>query len=190
MANIITNKQLVDYAKAMLNHEYWYGTYGQDATEKLLAEKKKQYPKYYNPDNYSKGWTCDGRKVFDCCGLLKGAIWCNGDPNAKPKYDSTQDLSANDMFKKGSSESGPISTLPEIPGTLVRYDGHVGIYIGEGVVIEARGHNYGVVKTILSQRKWTNWYKCKWINYAPSKKTVNVTVIVEGVTYNGNIEEV
>lgn len=189
MANVITNLQLVKYAENMLNHQYWYGTYGQKATQKLLEEKRKQYPKYYNESAYKVPWTCDSRKVFDCCGLLKGAIWCNGDPNAVPKYDSSQDLSANGMYDKGSSERGPISTLPEVPGILVRYDGHVGIYIGGGVVIEARGHNYGVVKTILSSRPWTDWYKCKWIKYE-TKKTINVTVIVDGKTYNGNIEEV
>ena len=44
-------------------------------------------------------------------------------------------------------------------------DGHVGVYIGNGDVIEARGTAYGVVKTRLSNRSWTYWYKSLWITY-------------------------
>lgn len=185
---MITNKQLVEFAKGMLGKEYWYGCWCQKATESLLKEKKKQYPKYYNPDNYDKGWTCNNEKVTDCAGLIKGANWCNGDINATPKYNSKEDKSANGLYEE-ATEKGPISSMPEIPGLCVRYSGHVGVYIGNGQVIEARGHDYGVVKTILSQRKWTDWFKCKLIEYK-QPKTINVTVIVDGKTYNGNIEEV
>jgi hypothetical protein len=31
--------------------------------------------------------------------------------------------------------------------------------------IEARGFNYGVVKTKVSQRSWTHWYQCPYIDY-------------------------
>ena len=70
-------------------------------------------------------------------------------------------------------EKGKISTIPEIPGVLVFLDGHVGVYIGGGYVIEARGHDYGVVKTKLEDRPWTNWGKCPWITYI--KTTVKPT---------------
>lgn len=189
MANIITNKQLVSFCKKFLGREYWYGCWGNKATEKLLAEKRKQYPKYYDQSAYKKGWTCDGKKVADCCGLLKAALFCNGDYDADAKYCSEQDLSANGMFKKGSTKTGPISTLPEIPGICVWKDGHIGVYIGDGQVIEERGHNFGCVQTTLSSRPWTDWFMCKWIKYE-AKRTINVTAIVDGVTYNGNIEEV
>lgn len=185
---MIKATQLVEYAKAMLGHQYWYGTFGQAATNTLLQAKKSQYPKYYNPNNYSIGWTCDGEKVFDCAGLLKGANWCKGDPNATPVYYAPEDKSANGLYEE-ATEKGPISSMPEIPGLCVRYNGHVGVYIGNGQVIEARGHDYGVVKTILSQRKWTDWFKCEFIEYE-APKTINVTVIVDGKTYNGNISEV
>lgn len=185
---MITAKQLVDYAKAMLGKQYFYGTYGQAATEALLKAKSKQYPKYYNPDNYKKGWECNGEPVFDCCGLIKGAVWSKGNPENTPIYNSNEDRSANGMYEK-ATEKGQITTIPEIPGICVRYDGHVGIYIGNGDVIEARGHDWGVVQTKLKNRKWTDWYKCDLIEY-PKENTINVTVIVGGKTYNGNIKEV
>lgn len=44
---------------------------------------------------------------------------------------------------------GSISSMPDIPGILVFLPGHVGVYIGNGYVIEVKGHAYGVVKTKL-----------------------------------------
>ena len=49
--------------------------------------------------------------------------------------------------------------------------GHVGIYIGNGEVIEAKGHAYGVVKTKLEARPWKNYGKLKWIEYLEDKET-------------------
>jgi hypothetical protein len=43
--------------------------------------------------------------------------------------------------------------------------GHVGMYIGAGQVIEARGADYGVVITKLSDRAWTHWGLLDWLEY-------------------------
>ena len=58
-----------------------------------------------------------------------------------------------------------MATLPEMPGVLVFMRGHVGIYIGDGWVIEARGHAYGVVKTRLKDRAWKRWALIDEIEY-------------------------
>ena len=55
--------------------------------------------------------------------------------------------------------------MPDIPGVLVFMPGHVGVYIGDGEVIEARGHKFGVVKTKLKNRKWVNWAMVDEIQY-------------------------
>ena len=67
-------------------------------------------------------------------------------------------------------ERGRIYTLPEIPGILVFMPGHVGIYIGGGRVIVARGFNYGVVETDIKDRPWESWGKCPWIKYPSESK--------------------
>lgn len=36
-----------------------------------------------------------------------------------------------------ASVSGTIDTMPDIPGLAVWHDGHIGVYIGDGYVIEA-----------------------------------------------------
>ncbi len=160
-----TNTDLVSYATAQLGKPYWYGTFGQTASVGLYRAKKKQYPKYYTANDFQSQY---GKRVHDCVGLIKGYLWSDS-PSSVPKFSVAQDVSADDMLKK-CTESGPISTLPELPGVLVFMSQHVGVYIGGGYVIEARGHAFGVVKTKLSGRGWTRWGKCPWITYTSADK--------------------
>ena len=74
------------------------------------------------------------------------------------------DLGANQMYYS-ASVSGPIDTMPDTPGLAVWHDGHIGVYIGNGEVIEAMGTKYGVVKTKLEGRGWTHWLEIEYINY-------------------------
>lgn len=161
-----TASGLVTYAKAQLGKPYWYGTFGNTATQSLLNSKKKQYPSHYTSQRMDKYKMQLGARVHDCVGLIKGYLWSKS-LTSSPKYNESQDVSANSMLKK-CKEKGNISTLPEIPGVLVFMKGHVGVYIGNGKVIEARGFNYGVVETALKDRKWTSWGKCPWIAYPNS----------------------
>lgn len=45
----------------------------------------------------------------------------------------------------------------------------MGVYVGNGKVIEARGHKYGVVETNLGGRGWKQWGKLDWIDYVEEK---------------------
>lgn len=166
-----TNLGLVEYAKAQLGLPYWYGTFGNKATANLYATKKKDYPKYYA--SWNDFPTQYGKRVHDCVGLIKGYLWSES-ATATPKYIITQDLSANGM-RSACTERGDISTMPDIPGILVFMSGHVGVYIGNGEVIEARGHEYGVVKTNLEGRGWRWWGKCPFIQYDNVKSNTTLT---------------
>lgn len=177
-----TNTGLVNYAKAQLGKPYWYGCFGNTATASLLTAKKNQYPGFYTASRVAERQKQYGQRVHDCVGLIKGFLWSDN-PTATPKYNSAQDVSANGMLAK-CKEQGKISTLPEIPGILVFMDGHVGVYIGDGKVIECTvakiGGKTGVITTTLAQRKWTSWGKCPYITYetksngsAKSGKTTN-----------------
>lgn len=177
-----TANGLVEYANAQLGKPYWYGTYGNDATAELYDYKKKQYPKHYTANDFLNQY---GERVHDCVGLIKGYLWSDT-PTSKPKYNATQDKSANGMYK-ACKEKGSIATIPEIKGLLVWRSGHIGVYIGGGYVIEARGHAYGVVKTALKSRNWTNWGKCPYIEYetatdeVPVKTEKNINEIAQEV---------
>ena len=165
-----TNLGLVEYAKAQLGKPYWFGTFGQTATELLHKSKKKQYPNYYTAQDFPSQY---GQRVHDCIGLIKGYLWSDT-PISTPQYRTSQDVSADGMLAK-CTEKGNISTIPELPGVLVFSPQHVGVYIGNGYVVEARGHAYGVVKTKLSSRGWKNWGKCPWIEYIEEDKSKKET---------------
>lgn len=163
-----TNAGLVAYALAQLGEPYWYGTFGQTATANLLAAKRRQYPDYYNQSKYKVRFdTQFGRRVHDCAGLIKGYLMSDT-PTSAPKYIAALDQGSKGMLDS-CSEKGAIGTMPDLPGVLVFFTGHVGVYVGGGDVVEARGHDYGVVKTQLRSRPWTHWGKHPAIAYAVPK---------------------
>ena len=163
-----TSAGLVEYATAQLGKPYWYGTFGNTATHDLLERKTAQYPAHYQKERMDRYKSDIGERVHDCVGLIKGYLWSEA-PDSNPVYNSSQDVSANGMLLK-CSERGRIYSIPEIPGVLVFMPGHVGVYIGGGKVIEARGFHYGVVETELNKRPWETWGKCPWINYPAASR--------------------
>lgn len=176
-----TNTGLVAYAKKCLalgnDSIYLYGSFGQTLTEAFITQKAKQY--VYNISRQSIYKNClrsSGTEyAFDCVGLIKSYIWGG---YGKPKYVSSQDKSANGMYN-AAKVKGDISTMPETEGLLVWMSGHIGIYIGNGYVIECtpakvfakQDHGGGgVCKTKLSDRKWKKWCECPYITYSKAAK--------------------
>ena len=144
---------------------YVWGTYGNVLTESLLAYKVSQYPDGVgNHESFIRAHWLGGRTT-DCVGLIKGYSWLS--PETMTIDYGTHgmpDIGANQMYYT-ARESGPISTMPDIPGLAVWHEGHIGVYIGGGQVIEAMGTKNGVVKTELAKRNWTHWLKIPYINY-------------------------
>lgn len=159
-----TNSGLIAYAKAQLGKPYWWGTFGQIASGSLYASKKKQYPSYYTAGDFASQY---GRRVHDCIGLIKGYLWSES-PSSVPKYNASQDKSASMMYL-ASTVRGVIGTFDYVPGRLIykgstpRSINHVGIYIGGGRLIEAKGHAYGVVEGEFKPSEWTFWGQCPYI---------------------------
>ena len=164
-----TNSGLVAYAKAQLKKPYWFGCYGQKASKALYTAKKKQYPKYYK---WSYSSSVAGKKVHDCAGLIKGYLWSSS-PTAAAKYNAKQDFGATGFYNH-AKKKGTIKSFDKKPGRLV-FKGknktmtHIGVYIGGGYVIEAKGHAYGVVKSKLAGGGWTHWAQCHLISEDPKK---------------------
>ncbi len=104
-----------------------------------------------------------GKRVFDCSGLIKGYLWAENQ-EIDSVYNAIQDINSRELMNI-CEVLKDIETIPEIPGLLVFFEGHVGVYIGNGKVIEARGHAFGVVETVLKERPWKKWGKFKWIVY-------------------------
>ncbi len=110
-----------------------------------------------------------GKRTADCVGLIKGYGWYDTE-SGKITVGSNgmQDVTADGMFS-AATEKGTIDTIPEIPGLAVWHEGHIGIYIGGGEVVEAMGTQYGVVKTQLKNGRWTHWLKVPYIQYTDKK---------------------
>ena len=144
---------------------YVWGTYGNVLTESLLTYKVSQYPDGVgnHEDIIRANWL--GGRTADCVGLIKGYGWLSPETMAIDYgTHGMPDIGANQMYYT-ARESGPISTMPDIPGLAVWHEGHIGVYIGGGQVIEAMGTKNGVVKTELAKRNWTHWLKIPYINY-------------------------
>lgn len=174
-----TNVGLVEYAKAQIGLPYWYGTFGQTSSEALYKNKKAQYPKYYTATDFSKQY---GKRVHDCSGLIKGYLM-SVSATAAPTYNASFDKSADGFFNS-CTETGSISTLPEIPGVVLWKKDHIGVYIGNGYVVEAKGHAYGVIQSKVKDTPWTHWGKLKFIDYTSTKINVNNTSTNINVTIN------
>jgi hypothetical protein len=161
---------LIEYVKAQKGKPYWFGTFGQTGSAALYQSKKKQYPSQYTASDFPSQY---GKKVHDCSGLIKGALWCSTVDGA-PSYKASEDYSANKFYTMASAK-GPITSIPDIAGLLVfkgtdKQKSHIGVYIGNGRVIEAKGHKYGVVESALSSG-WKYWGKCNLFSYTNNAAT-------------------
>ena len=163
------NNQLVEYCNKLYEAgaRYWFGTFGQKASTNLWKVKKQQYPSMYKSsrDKQIKKDIEEGRIVTDCSGLIKGFMMLRD--NGQIVYTPSLDLGANTYYNR-AKEKGTIKTMPDIPGLAVWKEGHIGVYVGNGEVIEARGFDYGVVKYKLSERPYTKWLKIPNLEYITS----------------------
>ena len=144
---------------------YVWGSFGYVLTEQQLQQLKAQYPEMvggYESVIRSK-WL--GGRTTDCVGLIKSYGWFDPD-ELKIRYGTNgmPDIGANAMYHNATVK-GTIDTIPEVPGLAVWCNGHIGVYVGNGEVVEARGTSSGVVRTKLAERHFTHWLQVPYIRY-------------------------
>lgn len=150
---------------------YVYGTYGTVLSESMLTAKMEQYPDEVATKEQFIRETWLGKRTADCVGLIKGYGWFNTvSQETVIGANGMQDLSANGMYD-AATVKGEISTIPETPGLAVWKDGHIGIYIGDGNVIEAYNTERGVIRSVLSDGGWTHWLEVPSITYEEQEET-------------------
>lgn len=173
MANdkIISTSALIDKFKQALADKWGYiwGTAGTMWT----AEKQKNLEKTTDSDRansrkYGSQWI--GHMVADCSGLfvwafkqLGGSIYHGSDTMYRKYCDAKGEL------KSGARTDGQGLK----PGTAVfvwkeskkKYT-HVGLYVGGGKVIEAKGAKAGVTTSKITDSQWTNWGELKGVDYS------------------------
>ena len=161
---------------------YIWGTWGQEWT----AAKQKQKVNYM-VSKYGTGWKNNseakednyyysalygdqwiGHKVADCSGLFRKAF---------SEYGIAISHSSNRIWnsyckKQGEMNNGKRTDGGELkPGTAVfvhpegKNRTHIGLYIGDGTVIEAASARNGVITSAITHRKWVEWGELKYVEY-------------------------
>ncbi|MCI8644283.1 MAG: hypothetical protein HFG79_12570 [Lachnospiraceae bacterium] len=155
-----SNADLVRFCIGKVGVPYVMGTNGRVLTKAVLNDLTRRNPgKWFTASRLQAVRSWVGKRTTDCHGLIE---WFMAElAGGKWTYDVTADGAFNSATVKGS-----IGSIPELPGICVRYKGHVGVYIGGGYVVEARGFDYGVCISALKKCPWTHWYKHPKIRYA------------------------
>ena len=157
---IKTGEGLAEWGQKFIGCEYAWGMFfDAPLSEASIQAKKRQYLNIYDGNYVARLRAHIGEYAGDCSGVVKSYLMLND--AGKVAYSANLDYSA-EALAKGSK---PIATMPDIVGVLVFFPGHVGIYIGDGKVVEARSKDYGVVVTGVSSRPWRTWGYCPGVEY-------------------------
>lgn len=187
MSTVMTAAEFIAKAKDIAeNHKttYMLGPWGWPTTKKMIdractseanGAKNKTWLSYANAIK-DKGF------IFDCVGLIKGILWgwsadlSKSYGGAGYAINGVPDIGADAMISKCSGVSTDFSNI--VPGEVVWLTGHIGIYIGGGVVVESTPRwKWGVQKsTILNvsksqvsgtvgTRTWTKHGKLPYVSY-------------------------
>ena len=153
---------------------YIWGTSG----EQWTAAKQAELEKTTDDDRaqgrkYGSKWI--GHTVADCSGLFTWAF---------RKLGGTMYHGSDTMYRKYCTQKGELKKGKRAdgaalkPGTAVfvwngkKYS-HVGLFIGNGIVIEAMGTINGVTTTKVSASKWTHWGELTGVDYSGNNGTAH-----------------
>ena len=181
MANINASDLIAKFQHALDNQ--WGYVLGTSCTKwtQALQNQKVQYMidrygsnwktagkgdgQYYNA-LYCGKWV--GHYVTDCSGLFAwafkslGGYMYHGSNTMWNKYCVHQGKLSNGRRTDGQ-ELKPGTAVFVLKGSSDR--SHVGLYIGNGTVIEASGQSTGVITSQITNKKWAEWGEMKGVNY-------------------------
>lgn len=175
-------KDFVEMAKKIQSEyktTYMWGVFGAPVSERIIQEKSRQYPDYYKIQEQNRLRKLIGTHFgFDCVCLIKGIDWGwrgdKGHLHGGAVYASgAPDLSADGMISVCTNVSEDFSKI-EI-GEAVWIPGHIGIYVGNGLVVEATpSWDNGVQLSTFNgakeakgkMRRWKKHGKLPFIDYS------------------------
>lgn len=166
----MTNKEFADKLIHITTKEktlYVMGCFGAPMTKQNKARYTKNHP--YNRQAVRTEMIASATEDtfgFDCSGLIKSVLWGysadKSDKYGGAKYASNgvPDLSADSLIKLGKS-SADFSNI-EV-GEVVWVKNHIGVYVGEGKVVECTP-------------KWSNDVQITYLGNVPEFKRNNYRV--------------
>lgn len=157
----LTGTGLAKFAESKLGTPYVYGAKGADGkfTEAKLLSLSKSYPNVFTSEYKAKAKKFVGKVCCDCSGLIS---WYTGKVLGSAQL--YQSASGRHKIDKTNYSGIPV-------GAVVWKEGHVGVYIGNGYIVEEMGISYGCVKTKLVSRTFTHWLTFSWMSYGDTVKT-------------------
>lgn len=187
MQKIMNNFEFCRRLEKVLEYKtsYMLGSFGHITSETNI--KREVDRKDVNNKRYEDGARSILNKgfMFDCCGLIKGISWgFNYDltkiyGGAVYKLNGVNDYGADTLINISEDVSKDFTGI--LPGEAVWMSGHIGVYLGNGKVIESTPRWSvcpGVKITMLGNlgykgdkvRSWTKHGKLPWINYIAEEK--------------------
>lgn len=166
-----TGDDLAKAAREILPKKWGYiwGKAGVKWTKEMQDEMDKTTErKYESARKYGRKWV--GHYVADCSGLVK--YLCK-------KLKISVPHGSNSMWRDSLFEKGDIHGSQVPPGALVfkLRNGddfyHVGIYVGNGMVVEAKGTQAGVVSSRLNE--WTHYGLIRGLGYSRGEMMKGLT---------------
>jgi hypothetical protein len=182
---------MINAADLILKFKYalennWGYIWGQ-AGAKWTAAKQEQIEKTTDADRelsrkYGKKWI--GHYVADCSGLF---VWAFKQLGGSI-YHGSNTMYLRYCSAKGKLSGGKRDDGQELkPGTSVYvYDAkkdnckHVGLYIGGGLVIEAKGTQAGVITSKITDSKWNRWGELKDVDYMNTSGPADIGTPADG----------
>lgn len=119
------------------------------------------------------GCKYEGKRAFDCAQLSKYAAKAGG--IALPSGSNSQ-WTKVDWAVRGEIAGMPMDTVCFVYHVKDGRMSHVGVYLGDGTVADARGHAYGVLHMDVTSYPWTH--------YAVPKEIAQEVGLMDGETHD------
>jgi len=155
------------FALSKVGCPYIFAANGQKCTPTYRERQMQSKPAYatnikkYCPILSGKQSTCDGCKYkdkpsYDCSGLTKEAGKLVG---LVLPHGASGQWKGDYWDVKGTIDQMPMDKVCFVYNDMPSADpmGHVGIYLGDGTVVDARGHAFGVKHNALSSYAWDHF---------------------------------
>ena len=150
--------------------EKWGYIYGQAGS--LWTEARQKAATREQTVRYGSRWV--GRHVADCSGMFAwafkrlGGYMYHGSNTMWRKYMTDKGTLADGQKSDGNTLK-PGAAVFKVSGTNYY---HVGLYVGKGTVIEAKGTAFGVVASDIT--KWHAWGEMRGVDYTNAQVTAEL----------------